>query len=278
MSDNYSTEEQLVIAGAGILVVSVFLPWGHVESVVGYTRYSATGTGSSLGIGTLALGVAAAGVTVARDWGRRDRLAVTGAGALVVGIAAWTLAYQSGTVQIPTASEGTQTATLYPGLGVYAALLGGLSVSVGGGLALAEPGEFAPRQRRAFGAAVASFLGVFLPWGHLNLSSFPRLGFSTVTAQGVGSLVGVIALLLAVVAGVITVTREWDRTAHLAVVGTGATTVLIAAWSYLNPGALVPVAGETTGFVSATPGAGIYVTLLGGLGMLTTGGRALRRT
>ncbi|QGN07342.1 hypothetical protein Hrd1104_08510 [Halorhabdus sp. CBA1104] len=126
-----------------------------------------------------------------------------------------------------------------------------------------QTGRFSRSEQIALGSVAAVTIGAFLPW--ITASAFG----TSVSVNGIDGD-GVFTLGMAIVAAVLVVARNWDRINTFAIGGLG---VLITAFSILyivdpafgieESGAMAEAAKEML-----NPGIGLYVTLLGGVGLI----------
>jgi hypothetical protein len=101
-------------------------------------------------------------------------------------------------------------------------------------------------EKVALGGAVAVVFGAFLPWASRGAAGIEGNGLFT--------------LVFALLAGVLVVTGDWDRPVQKAVLGLGVLAALVAA------------VAVGFGVAAAAPGAGIYVTISGGVALAVGGG------
>lgn len=104
----------------------------------------------------------------------------------------------------------------------------------------------------AVGAAIAAFL----PWVTARVSAGPvEVGTAATGVQGLGTLTFVLALAgLAVV-----LLLDWEDTGAIGTAVLGLAIILIAGWKVVDLGG------------PASPGIGLYLTLLGGVGVVAGG-------
>ncbi len=108
--------------------------------------------------------------------------------------------------------------------------------------------EFTQGEKVTLGGALLVVFGAILPW-----TSGTGLAASGLAGNGI------FAAVFAMLAGVLVATGDWDRDVHLAVLGLGALTALVAL------AALVDV-------TIAPPGEGLYLTVAGGAAVAAGGG------
>lgn len=128
--------------------------------------------------------------------------------------------------------------------------------------------EYTTDQQLAVGGATLAAVGAFLPWIEVSLGNF---GTAQKGLDVAAALDGRVVLVLAVLAVAVVVVREWDRTDAGAVAAFGALTAGIGVMYVLDPASAANASGEF-GESLVRSGYGLYVTALGGLGMLVGGG------
>jgi len=122
---------------------------------------------------------------------------------------------------------------------------------------------FSRGEQLAIGSAAVVVIAAFLPWISASI-----LGTS-VTVNGIDGD-GVITLGMAVVAGVLVVARQWDRINRALVGVLGGLIAALALYYVVDP-----TTGIEGGDVAAelareavSPGIGLYLTALGGVGLV----------
>ncbi|WP_232703307.1 hypothetical protein [Halobacterium wangiae] len=135
---------------------------------------------------------------------------------------------------------------------------------------MATANQYSQGEKVALGGAGLAAVGAFLPWIKLG-----QLG-SMNGLDGDGTY----TLIFAVVAVGIIVVRNWERIDKGAVAVLGLLTLGIGALYITDPAAGTNL-GQAGAFGEAIaealqPGMGLYVTALGGLGMLVGGGLGLQ--
>jgi len=128
--------------------------------------------------------------------------------------------------------------------------------------------EHTTDQLVAVGGATLAAIGALLPWITVSLGT---LGGSQKGLDVAAALDGRVVLLLSVLTVVV---RKWERTDAGAVAAFGLVTAGIEVMYVIDPAAAANASGE---FAEALleAGYGLYVTALGGLGMLGGGSLGL---
>ncbi len=129
-----------------------------------------------------------------------------------------------------------------------------------------QTGRFNRSEQIALGSATVAALGAFLPWVTVSI-----LGRSA-TVSGIDGD-GVFTLVMTVAAGILVLVRSWDRINKIAITGLGVLTAGFAVMYIVDPafgfegsGPMAEAAQE-----ALSPGMGLYVTLLGGVGLVVAG-------
>lgn len=115
----FSTDQKLVFGGSAITVVGALLPW-----IGGVGSFDAAGIELTREIAPLFFGLLVAGLLYVADWTATAQLIAAVLGALVIGVAGYTLL---------ESFELLGDVSITAGVGVYVTILGGLVV-LGGGL------------------------------------------------------------------------------------------------------------------------------------------------
>lgn len=113
MSD-FSTDQKLVVGGSVITVVGALLPW-----IGGVGSFDAAGIELTREIAALFCGLLVVGLLYVADWTETAQLVAALLGAVILGVAGYTLL---------EAFELVGDAAITAGLGVYVTILGGLVV------------------------------------------------------------------------------------------------------------------------------------------------------
>lgn len=135
---------------------------------------------------------------------------------------------------------------------------------------MTDTSQYSQHEKIALGGAGLTVLGAFLPWIKLG-----DLGSKT----GVDGD-GVFTLAFALVVAGIVVVRNWEKIDRVAVTALGVLTLGIGVL-YISDPAMGTDLASSGAFGQALaqalePGIGLYITALGGLGMLVGGGLALQ--
>lgn len=127
--------------------------------------------------------------------------------------------------------------------------------------------EYTTGQQLAIGGSGAAAIGAFLPWVKVSI-----LG-QTASQNGIDGD-GTITLALALVAAGVIVVRNWEKVDKAAVLVAGLVTAGIGVMYIMDPASGTSASG--TMMESAfSPGIGLYLTALGGIGMLAGAGMDL---
>lgn len=121
--------------------------------------------------------------------------------------------------------------------------------------------DFSTGQLLGVGAGLVAVVGAFLPWVVTEVSAGPvDAGGSAAGIEGLGA----ITLALGLVAVGAVVALDWSDRGALATALVGVAVVLVSGWKVVDLGG------------PASPGLGIYLTLLAGLVILASGLLGLR--
>jgi hypothetical protein len=132
---------------------------------------------------------------------------------------------------------------------------------------MADLDEYSQNELISVGGATLSAISAFLPWITVSLG-----GMST-SQNGMdvaATLNGTVVLVLAAIVVGIVVARDWEQSDAGAVAALGLITTLIGGMYVMDPASAANASG---GLASSliSPGFGLYVTVLGGLGILVGG-------
>lgn len=132
---------------------------------------------------------------------------------------------------------------------------------------MADLDGYSQNELIAVGGATLSAISAFLPWITVSLG-----GMST-SQNGMdvaATLDGTIVLILAAIVVGIVVVRDWEQSDAGAVGAIGLVTTIIGGMYVMDPASAANASGELASSL-ISPGFGLYVTVIGGLGMLIGG-------
>ncbi|WP_135663839.1 hypothetical protein [Halorhabdus rudnickae] len=123
--------------------------------------------------------------------------------------------------------------------------------------------QFSRGEQLSIGSAVVVVIAAFLPWITASI-----LGTS-VTVSGIDGD-GVFTLAFAIIAAALVVARPWDRINKIAVGILGGLTAAVALYYIVDPamGVKGGGAGAELARQALSPGIGLYLTALGGVGLV----------
>jgi len=130
---------------------------------------------------------------------------------------------------------------------------------------MAAASQYSQGEKLALGGAGLTAVAAFLPWVKVSLGSLASASQNGIDGDGT------ITLVLALVAIALVVLRDWEKVDKGAVLVAGLLTTAIGGMYIADPASGMDMSGAAQQYVSASPQIGLFLTAIGGLGMLGGG-------